>query len=185
MTKGEQIREMLLAGKPYSEISSKVGCAKATISYHAKALGLSQGVIKKDIDWLSVQEMIDNGLTVKEICSTVGIAKDTYQKAVKKGKIIPILSKSKYTLDELIESVKGIRTGSYDRYLIKKFLFSEGRNKCEGEGCGIDNWFGERIMLELDHIDGNPRNNTLDNFRLLCPNCHSITDTWRGRNIGR
>jgi len=36
--------------------------------------------------------------------------------------------------------------------------------------------------LELDHIDGNNKNNTLKNLRWLCPNCHSMTSTWRGRN---
>ena len=51
--------------------------------------------------------------------------------------------------------------------------------------CGISEWQGKKITLELDHIDGNSSNNVRDNLRLLCPNCHSQTDTWRGRNINR
>lgn len=39
--------------------------------------------------------------------------------------------------------------------------------------------------VEVDHIDGDPWNNLLDNLRLLCPNCHALTKTYRGRNIGR
>lgn len=49
--------------------------------------------------------------------------------------------------------------------------------------CGISEWRGQFITLELDHIDGNSSNNVRENLRLLCPNCHSQTDTWRGRNI--
>jgi hypothetical protein len=41
---------------------------------------------------------------------------------------------------------------------------------------------GNPIVLEIDHIDGNNQNHSLDNLRYLCPNCHSQTSTWRGRN---
>ena len=63
----------------------------------------------------------------------------------------------------------------------KKTLINERGHKCEI--CGIFEWLGRTIVLELDHIDGDNRNNIRTNLRLLCPNCHSQTDTWRGRNI--
>lgn len=48
--------------------------------------------------------------------------------------------------------------------------------------CGISEWFSKPISLELEHKDGNNKNNSRENLEGLCPNCHSTTDTWRGRN---
>ena len=47
--------------------------------------------------------------------------------------------------------------------------------------CGIHTWNDRPLTLELDHIDGDNRNNAKDNLRLLCPNCHSQTNTFRNR----
>ena len=48
--------------------------------------------------------------------------------------------------------------------------------------CGISSWLGEPLTLELEHKDGNTENNLRDNLECICPNCHSLTATWRGRN---
>lgn len=62
----------------------------------------------------------------------------------------------------------------------KQILIKERGHACER--CGNDSWLGEVITLELDHVDGDRQNNVRDNLQLLCPNCHSYTPTWRGRN---
>lgn len=66
---------------------------------------------------------------------------------------------------------------------VKKRLLDEGLIEYICDKCKISEWNGSSISLELDHIDGDNRNNTRPNLRLLCPNCHSQTETWKGRNI--
>jgi Zn finger protein HypA/HybF involved in hydrogenase expression len=63
--------------------------------------------------------------------------------------------------------------------LRKRILF-EQNSKCNQ--CGLDEWRGHSLVLELEHKDGNHLNNDRNNLEMICPNCHSLTDTWRGRN---
>jgi hypothetical protein len=65
---------------------------------------------------------------------------------------------------------------------LKKRLINEGLKQHKCECCGIAEWNGKITPIELDHIDGNRYNNTLENLRLLCPNCHAQTETYRGKN---
>jgi hypothetical protein len=67
--------------------------------------------------------------------------------------------------------------------IIKKFLIRKHGNKCMDPECAWDN-DRRPIAVELDHIDGDSINNALDNFRLLCPCCHSLTPTYKGKNRG-
>ena len=67
--------------------------------------------------------------------------------------------------------------------LRKKIVMEEQDYKCLH--CDLDEWMGLRITLELDHIDGNNKNNVRSNLRCLCPNCHSITDTWKQGQNGK
>ena len=50
--------------------------------------------------------------------------------------------------------------------------------------CGISDWNNLPIMLEIDHLNGNPYDDSCGNLRLLCPNCHSQTATYKGKNRG-
>ncbi len=70
-------------------------------------------------------------------------------------------------------------------YKLKARLLKEGLLVARCHACGNTHWLGQPIPLELHHQDGNRRNNLLSNLTLLCPNCHALTDTYRGRNIGK
>jgi HNH endonuclease. len=65
---------------------------------------------------------------------------------------------------------------------LKNYLLDTRGHRCEV--CGITEWMGRPAPLELDHCDGNSLNNHLDNVRLICPNCHAQTATYKGKNMG-
>ena len=79
-----------------------------------------------------------------------------------------------------------IINSTYQSFKLKKRLFSAKLKKPKCEKCG---WAKKsvdgRIPLELDHINGNRHDNRINNLRILCPNCHSLQTTHRGRNITR
>jgi hypothetical protein len=68
------------------------------------------------------------------------------------------------------------------KFWLKQFLIERDGAKCCKCGWGEPNERTGNIMVEIDHIDGDNKNNTIDNVRLLCPNCHSLTPTFRYSN---
>ena len=99
------------------------------------------------------------------------------------------LAKSKYDYDDQQRRAKETKikkswSRPYEemgRDALKKRILHESNYKCEC--CGISDWQGKSITLDMDHIDGNPQNNDRTNLRILCPNCHSQTHTYKARNI--
>ena len=72
-----------------------------------------------------------------------------------------------------------------NRNQIKKRLLAKGLITYECSTCGIAEWQGKRLSLHLDHINGVNNDHRLENLRLLCPNCHSLTSTYAGKNKRR
>ena len=66
---------------------------------------------------------------------------------------------------------------------IKSYIKEKFSNTCQC--CGITEWNGQSITLTVDHIDGDAYNSKEENLNLLCPNCHSQTPTYAGRNKGK
>ncbi|HWP44897.1 MAG TPA: HNH endonuclease signature motif containing protein [Blastocatellia bacterium] len=73
--------------------------------------------------------------------------------------------------------------GKLDTRLLKRYLLEERGHRCQV--CGITEWMGRPAPIELDHKDGDPLNNEIENLRLICPNCHAQTHPYKGRNRGR
>lgn len=96
-----------------------------------------------------------------------------------KGKIIP--REPLIALKDIL-----IKESGFQSYKLKNRLFKEGLKKPICEICG---WCKKspdgRTPLELDHMNGNRHDNRIENLRILCPNCHSLQPTHRGRNIRR
>lgn len=66
---------------------------------------------------------------------------------------------------------------------LKKRLLREGLKEHKCEKCLLSEWMGEPIPIQLDHINGDHKNNRIENLRILCPNCHAQTDNYCGKNI--
>ncbi len=80
-----------------------------------------------------------------------------------------------HVLNEVIASGKYTRCNAMTWH-------RKNREYCCSE-CGINEWNGKSLTLQIDHIDGNNQNNLIENLRWLCPNCHTQTDTWGVKNV--
>lgn len=90
-----------------------------------------------------------------------------------KGRKLP----TKRALEDYLSNSKYIQSNKLRKRLLRDKIFE---HKCSS--CNNSVWLGKPIPLELDHKNGNHRDNSLDNLRLLCPNCHAFTSTYRGKN---
>lgn len=125
----------------------------------AASLGIQYGTYRRHAERLGVFKTNQSG---------VGIQK-------------PILDDRKINLDDILD-------GKHPQYQSNKLrirLIKEGIKPHKCECCGITEWMGKPAPLELDHIDGDRHNHKTKNLRLLCPNCHSQTETYRGKNTRR
>ncbi len=79
-----------------------------------------------------------------------------------------------------------VKGGTFQSFKLKKRLFREGLKEEKCELCGwAEKSEDGRIPVELDHINGDRYDNRLQNLRILCPNCHSLQPTHRGKNQRR
>ena len=86
-------------------------------------------------------------------------------------------NRSKWTLVEYLEKSTDIQTNK-----VRTRLLEEGYKEHKCECCGGTTWMDKPIPLEVHHKDGDRHNNVIENYELLCPNCHAFTDSYRGKN---
>lgn len=88
-----------------------------------------------------------------------------------------ITRKQKLTLNEIL-----VENSTYQSGKLGKRLIKEGIKEHKCECCNLSKWQDKLIPLELHHINGIHTDNRLENLQLLCPNCHALTDSYRGKN---
>ena len=86
-----------------------------------------------------------------------------------------------YSLESIL-----VQDSTYtSRSSLKKRLVSNGLMEYKCSGCGVKDWLGKPLVLQLDHINGVFNDNRIENLRLVCPNCHSQFTTFAGKNKPR
>lgn len=105
-------------------------------------------------------------------------------------KFCNIFCYKKYSYNSYIEKWKNNEVSGSDKtserlsIRIRKYIFQKYENKCCKCGWNEKNPKLNKSQLQINHIDGNPTNNTENNLELLCPNCHSLTPNFGGLNYG-
>lgn len=88
-------------------------------------------------------------------------------------------NRKKYSLEEVF-----IKNSPVTQKVLRGYVERHNLILYKCQNCGCDgHWQNGIIALEIDHIDGDNTNNEISNLRYLCPNCHALTDTYRGKNI--
>lgn len=80
-------------------------------------------------------------------------------------------------IEDYLNNKQRIQSFKLKNRLIKEKIFD-----CKCYNCQRETWLGEQIPLELHHINGDNKDNSLSNITLLCPNCHAQTNNYRGKN---
>ena len=121
------------------------------------------------------RELGCNPKTINPLLERLGIQYDGNQSGKGYEK-----NREKMTLKEYLEQSKDIQSNK-----VRIKLLDEGLKEHKCECCGLTTWLNQPIPLELHHKDGNRYNNVLENFELLCPNCHAFTNRYRGKNVNK
>jgi HNH endonuclease len=155
------------------------------IAYGAWAMAVRRGRLllrtsdsdgRRRHDWRAIQNYYDEGRSLVACMGRFRFCRAAWHKAVKRGEIAP---------RPLGKPLSDLLLTSRSRNNLKRRLLQTGilENRCAE--CGLTEWLGERLTIQIDHINGVRSDDRLENLRMLCPNCHSQTPTYGGRNLSR
>jgi hypothetical protein len=171
----EAVAELLEQGLGRAEIGVRLGISKATVSYHAKRLGQpGNPACARRYDWNEVQAYYDAGHSIADCQRKFGFAKAAWTGAARRGAVV-----ARPQATPLVQLLSAdTRRG---RWNLKRRLIAAGLKQEACEECGLTEW--PPLSLELHHRNGVRNDNRLENLAILCPNCHSQTENFGGRNV--
>lgn len=176
----KKVAELFAAGLRPAQIAERLDVSRSTVSYHARKLGIEpdQGA-RRRYDWHEIRTAYESGLSARECMKRFGFCYASWRDAVKRGVIVA--RPTAIPIEELL--VVGRKATS--RTHLKTRLIKEGLKENRCEICGIAEWRGKPLAMQLHHVNGDGSDNRLENLQLLCGNCHSQTDNWGGRGVRR
>ena len=130
-------------------------------------------------------EDLKQGLTINKIRNNTGYGVNILKRILEQSKIPYDVSHKQSKVGTSWIDYRGVFTVDSKHYnsLINRIIRTH--NLIPHDACcmcGLSEWINGKLVLELDHINGDHTDNRIENLRYLCPNCHSQTDTFRGRN---
>lgn len=170
----------------YEEIGRIYGCSGGNIRKVSKQIGIELPKRRS----INPKETFNKGSGQKHYCLNCGKELDSSKRNTK-HKYCDNKCQQEYEYKQWVKSYKedssianvGKKWKSMSNYL-RRYIFEKYDNKCCICGWSQINKYTNTLPLEIDHIDGDATNNSEDNLRLLCPNCHSLTSNYRGANRG-
>lgn len=174
-----RVARLLDEGLAQAEIARRLGISKSTVCYHVRTLGHEADErCNRRYDWDAIQRFYDEGHSITACQLRFGFSRRTWNDARLRG---AVRSRPQATPPDAFFVAGRLRNGLH----VKLRLLAAGLREDRCDICGVTDWRGERLAIELHHVNGDRRDNRLENLQLLCPNCHSQTDSWGGRNARR
>jgi 5-methylcytosine-specific restriction endonuclease McrA len=169
------------AGNGFVACHRRFGIAHATWikairngNLHVPLRGAGLADRRRLFDWSEVQAYYDEGHSMNKCLARFGFSRGAWHSARIRGEL--------KTRPKVRFAIERLALKRANRRIIKQRLLDNGslQNRCYL--CGIADWQGLPLTLQIDHINGDRLDYRLENLRILCPNCHSQTDTFAGRN---
>lgn len=166
---------------PYEQIGKMFNCSGNNIKKVARKLGIELEPKRK----INENETFNKGKGKKGICLNCGCEINLYHSTSKK--FCSHTCQNEYERRTYIIKWKnGEETGTKGKYdvsnYIRRYLFEKYNSSCQICGWNQVNPHSGNVPLQIHHIDGNCLNNREENLQLLCPNCHSLTETFGNLN---
>jgi hypothetical protein len=171
----QRVKALLDEGLTVTQIARRLGVSKPTVCFHKRSLGIkADSKFSRRYDWAEIRTYYEAGHSMRECQAKYGFSGAGWSEAVRRGDIDP----RPRAADNAAVFMSGVKR---NRYHLKRRLLADGVKLAACEECGLSEWRGRPLVLELHHANGDGQDNRVENLYLLCPNCHSQTDNWGGR----